>query len=129
MDAEIAVLRARLSYNPENGQLRWLNGPHAGMSAGYESHSREELVYLNVRINRKNYRLHRVAWALHYGTWPLGVIDHIDGNPKNNAIANLRDVSVRENNTNQYKHGLSQLGSKYINGFIAIVSLPSLFCS
>lgn len=43
---------------------------------------------------------HRVAWAIHYGEWPVMQIDHIDGNPANNRIANLRDVSSSVNAQN-----------------------------
>lgn len=43
----------------------------------------------------------RVAWAIHYGKWPQGIVDHIDGDCTNDRIENLRDVSVSENNRNQ----------------------------
>src|SRR3546814_1788886 len=43
---------------------------------------------------------HRVAWAIHYGEWPNGQIDHINGDPSDNRIANLRDVSALENARN-----------------------------
>ena len=46
-------------------------------------------------------RLHRVVWALHYGEWPAGEVDHIDGNRLNNSIGNLRMVSASENHRNQ----------------------------
>lgn len=47
--------------------------------------------------------LHRVKWAMHYGRWPNGLLDHIDGNPRNNSIHNLREASVAMNARNAKK--------------------------
>lgn len=44
--------------------------------------------------------MHRVVFALAYGRWPDGVIDHIDGDPQNNSLSNLRDVTQSENSRN-----------------------------
>lgn len=41
---------------------------------------------------------HRVAWFLHYGRFPNGELDHIDGDKANNRIENLR-VATRSQNT------------------------------
>jgi len=49
---------------------------------------------------RKTYAAHRVAWFLHHGAWPMGEIDHINGNAQDNRIANLRDVTHKENTRN-----------------------------
>lgn len=46
-------------------------------------------------------KAHRVAWAIYYGAWPKGQIDHVNGNPADNNIANLRDVTHRENARNK----------------------------
>lgn len=46
------------------------------------------------------FRAHRVIWALHYGEWPKNVIDHINGDPSDNRIENLRDVSRSVNQKN-----------------------------
>jgi len=56
--------------------------------------------YFTVQINSRNYKAHRVAWLLHYGSWPKNDIDHIDGNGWNNRMDNLRDVERRENTKN-----------------------------
>jgi hypothetical protein len=55
---------------------------------------------LGSHSTRKRYYAHRVLWAMYYGDWPQGEIDHIDGNPANNAISNLRDVTTAENRRN-----------------------------
>lgn len=47
---------------------------------------------------RKDYRVHRLIYKTYKGEIPDGmVIDHIDGNTKNNNIDNLRCVTVSEN--------------------------------
>lgn len=59
--------------------------------------------YLRCSIHRKQYMLHRLAWLYVTGAWPENVIDHIDGDTKNNRFSNLRDVSHSVNMQNQRK--------------------------
>lgn len=56
--------------------------------------------YLAARVGKKNYLLHRIAWLYVYGDAPSLGIDHIDGNKKNNAIANLRLATPSQNAQN-----------------------------
>lgn len=44
---------------------------------------------------------HRVAWALHYGEWPDGQIDHINGDKADNRLDNLRVVTAQGNAKNR----------------------------
>jgi hypothetical protein len=57
--------------------------------------------YTRLRLNGVEYLAHRIAWLYVYGEHPSNLIDHIDGNKKNNAISNLRVVTARENIQNQ----------------------------
>ena len=57
--------------------------------------------YLSEKIDGKNYKMHRLAWLYVYGEMPKNIIDHIDGDPFNNRIENLRDVSDMVNQQNR----------------------------
>ncbi len=53
---------------------------------------------------------HRVAWAIHYGRWPSGWLDHINGIRNDNRIANLREASAQENAMNRRPNAGKQSG-------------------
>lgn len=52
--------------------------------------------YMQVGVNKRLFKLHRVIFCMHYGYMP-SVIDHIDGNPLNNKIENLRACETHQN--------------------------------
>ena len=54
---------------------------------------------LGFRYNNKYHsaKYHIIVWLLVHHEWPTDEIDHIDGNPTNNRIDNLRVVSSKEN--------------------------------
>lgn len=58
--------------------------------------------YPRVNFNYTYYKAHTIAFCLYYGRWPSKgmVIDHIDRNPRNNHISNLREVSQAINSRN-----------------------------
>lgn len=103
-DLTQAVLKEHFHYEPETGVFTRLttrsDKARAGDIVGYLG----KTGYLVVRVSGKLYYLHRLAWLYVYGEWPSSgaVIDHIDRNPLNNAISNLRAVSKRENRINSH---------------------------
>lgn len=59
--------------------------------------------YMRVTINNMSFPLHRIIWALYYGSFAPQIIDHIDGNPFNNKIDNLRLTDIYHNGLNRHK--------------------------
>jgi hypothetical protein len=73
--------------------------------------------YLRVSFGGKQYYAHRVAWFLQRGEWPALLIDHIDGNKKFNAGANLRLATVAQNGANRpAKAGKTAKGVRFVKG-------------
>ena len=63
----------------------------------------------------KKFKLHRLIYQAHFGTIPEKmIIDHIDNNPKNNNIENLRLVTNQQNSFNQ-KTRKNNLSTGYKN--------------
>lgn len=86
------ILKEILHYDPDAGIFRWAKTrkkAKSGKVAGYVS----ARGYVVISINSKRYFAHRLAWLYVHGYFPENVIDHIDRNPSNNAISNLREVS------------------------------------
>jgi len=94
------VLRTLLHYEPAQGVFTWLVdiGPvRIGQVAGAFNKNG----YLKIQINGQKHRANRLAWLWVHGEWPVGVVDHKDGNTKNDRFANLRDVTRIANQQNQ----------------------------
>lgn len=67
--------------------------------------------YMSVRFKNETYRVHTVVWLLHNKSFSKDmVIDHIDGDPQNNKISNLREVDASFNCKNRL--GNSNTGYK-----------------
>lgn len=88
-------------FDYQNGKLYWnvkIRRIKVGDHAGYDRPDECRVVM----INGKNYRSHRLIFLYHHGYLPE-FLDHIDGNPLNNDIDNLRAATKQENGRNQKK--------------------------
>ena len=53
-----------------------------------------------VTLKRRNYFAHRLVWAMTHGVSDPPPLDHINGDPMDNRIENLRAVTLEENSKN-----------------------------
>lgn len=60
--------------------------------------------YRVIRIKSRQYFAHRLAWLYVYGEFPQHLLDHINGDTKDNSITNLRCVDYRGNASNKKRH-------------------------
>lgn len=79
----------------KDGRLYWKEGNYKGRAVG---RPRGDGYYI-FRYQKKTWLYHRVLFFMVHGYWPKQV-DHIDGNPSNNTIDNLRESDARRNNQN-----------------------------
>lgn len=75
---------------------RWWNSRYAGREAFHKN----TLGYRRGEIYKTQYLAHRIIWKMHHSIDPEE-IDHINGDPSDNRISNLRSVSHRSNCKNR----------------------------
>jgi len=108
----INALKSLLFYNSGTGQFYWIakgKGRCKNKEAGTLLHSG----YVGICIGAKRWQAHRLAWALHYGKWPINQIDHINGIKTDNRIVNLREATNSQNGKNL---GLSKANTSGVKG-------------
>jgi hypothetical protein len=99
--ADYVRISKALRADPERGELYWRESRRcvrAGDRAGCKANAAG---YWCVKIDQRIYPLHRVMWLLVHGTWPPHEIDHINRNPSDNRIANLRLATRADNACNR----------------------------
>ena len=95
-------LKTRFEYNPLTGifiRLKSSKGHRAGEVAG----TRMKHGHISIGYGKRKYLAHRLAWYYVNGNWPKDQIDHINGNPTDNRICNLRETTQAQNRQNQHK--------------------------
>lgn len=107
----VGRLRAILSYDPDSGVFRFLV-PRGTRSVGAIAGSPSSSGYIQINIDRRKYHAHRLAWLYGHGQWPTNQIDHIDGDPSNNRLKNLREATQSQNNRNSRLRKNSSSGLK-----------------
>jgi hypothetical protein len=107
-------LREVLNYDPATGVFTWLvrtaRCRRIGEVAGCGKNG-----YHQIGIDRRRYRAHRLAWLYMTGEWPAQEIDHINGDPSDNRITNLRPATSSQNKTNSRRRSDNNSGYKGVS--------------
>lgn len=93
-------LKEIVHYDKDTGALTW-NSSRYGVRKGAKAGGKDQYGYGEVRIKRKLYRIHRIAWLYMEGYLPEHQIDHINGVRDDNRWINLRHVTQLCNMQNQ----------------------------
>lgn len=110
-----AELIAVLRYEPDTGHFYWIkrvnNRCKMDVPAGtvfndmLNKKGKDGKLYkphfnIGIRINKKRYYAHRLAFLYMTGTFPINIVDHINGDSTDNRFENMRDVSNTINSQN-----------------------------
>lgn len=110
-----AYARSVLDYDAATGLFHWRyrtdlkeglarnswNARMAGKVAGtLKKSDRDSTGHIVIRINRKAYPAHHLAWLMETGEWPDGILDHRNLDGTDNRWDNLRPATLSQNRAN-----------------------------
>ena len=98
-------------YDSANGNfIRLRTAPNKRYKKGEIAGHTDSKGYTIIGFDRKRYKAHRLAWLYNYGEWPASDIDHINGQPADNRMANLRLATKRSNALNRGRGARNKSG-------------------
>ena len=92
-------LKEVLHYDPETGIFAWqvqTGRSRLDSPAGYTRRDG----YRQIKVDKRVYLAHRLAWLFMMGAWPSEEVDHINCNKVDNRWTNLRPATRGQNNAN-----------------------------
>ena len=100
MNKELTQQVIKNLFEYKDGNLYWKVQKNSRALIGSKAGSLKNNGYYSITIDSKLYRNHRLIYLYHYGYLPK-FIDHIDNDPLNNNIENLRETTRSQNLMNQ----------------------------
>ncbi|WP_294645223.1 HNH endonuclease, partial [uncultured Aureimonas sp.] len=108
-----ADLLSILKYDPDTGILVWTNTLR-GRPPGRRAGNLDKDGYRVVGYAGRTYRAHHLAWLIMKSEWPTQIVDHANGDPDDNRIANLRLSTPSQNSSNRKKPATNTSGYKSV---------------
>lgn len=112
----VSELREIINYDGNTGAFTWKgdrgrarNGSVAGTIRITGRHA--------IRVFGVLHYAHRLAWFYTTGEWPEQDIDHVNGDPGDNRIINLRPATRRQNMANRKTSCRNKLGIKGVSQY------------
>lgn len=108
-------LRDKLSYDPETGIFIWKNKNVRKKTADDQAGTirKDGRRFISLGGVAKQIGAHRVAWVYMHGGIPEGMeVDHIDCDPSNNRISNLRLATSSQQKMNKRVQSNNRSGLK-----------------
>lgn len=111
-------VRSLLDYEPKTGAFFWkstFGRAKAGTEAGYIHTDKRGGQYRCIKLDGQIHQANRLVFLHCFGIDPGEFeVDHIDGDKLNNAIANLRLVTHKQNSENR------KLGENNTSGYMGV---------
>ncbi len=94
------LLERLFFIDPEKGSIRWRESG-TGRRMNQEAGTVNSDGYRQIGIDNILHYAHHLIWLYTTGRYPEDQIDHIDRNPSNNRIDNLRELTNQEQQFNR----------------------------
>jgi len=111
-------LRELLDYDPTTGifvrKVKSNKNTIIGSIAGGINISNG---YAYIRVDKKRYRAHRLAWLYMFGVFPKNEIDHINHIKLDNRISNLREATSLDNSRNSSRRKSNTSGTTGVSWY------------
>lgn len=111
-DLTLEELKKVLHYNSDSGAFSWIKKVASCVKVGKPTGTKGTGGYLQIMINYKSYKIHRLAWFYMTGEWPKDQIDHINRIPADNRWSNLRECTNIQNHGNKKMYNNNTSGYK-----------------